>query len=868
MAVLGLCVALPRAMATHNRAGEILVCKVLPDDPADLEYEVTIITFTRLSAPADREELPLDWGDGSPLDTIPRASITDDSTRDLRRSTYVGRHRYLGPGAFVLSMNDPNRNAGVLNIPFSVEVPFCIKTMLTIGPATGHNCSVRFQNPPVQDACVGQPWVHNPVAYDLDGDSLSYEPAVCLGVDCEPIAGYTFPGPDYTIDPATGTIVWNTPDIMGEYNIAFVVREWRKVNGVWVNVGWVMRDMQITVKPCDNRPPEVTVPLDTCVVAGTVLQLDISATDPDPGQSVTLDAQGQPFLVPTSPAFFTQTTTGQHPTGTLTWATHCSHVRAQPYQVTFFAEDNWQSVHLFDIATMNIRVVAPPPQDPAATPAGAAMQLTWQASVCANATGYAIYRRNGLYGYEPGHCETGVPAYTGYSYIGGVTGPGATTYLDATANVPGNEYCYMVVALFPGGVESIASEEFCAVQDRRVPLMTHVSVGVTDATDGVDTVRWSNAYELDTIAWPGPYAFNLYRGTGLNNAGQLIWSSTAHPFLAHPDTAFIDTGLDTRGTPHVYRVELLGEGGSTSIGSSVTASSVFIGAAPDDEQLTITWALNTPWTNSLYEVYRWNGADWDLIGSSTTESYVDTGLVNGQEYCYRVRSTGAYGDPDVTAPLINFSQEVCGIPVDLTPPCVPVALLDNDCEAPLNTLTWTDPAQECGDTDTDRYHVWFSPGPDVPYTLVATIIGAGNTVFTHVDGSSAAGCYRVSAVDSLGNESARSPAVCGDNCPEYELPNVFTPNGDGANDRFVPFPYRGVKEIDLQVINRWGQVVFTTDDPAIEWEGTHQETGERLPDGVYYYVCHVVFARLAGDEVVVLKGYVHLIGGRDGNRLN
>ena len=50
---------------------------------------------------------------------------------------------------------------------------------------------------------------------------------------------------------------------------------------------------------------------------------------------------------------------------------------------------------------------------------------------------------------------------------------------------------------------------------------------------------------------------------------------------------------------------------------------------------------------------------------------MDTGLVNGEEYCYYVKSTGAYSDPAIVSPLMNWSQEVCGIPVDRTPPCPP-----------------------------------------------------------------------------------------------------------------------------------------------------------------------------------------------------
>ena len=74
--------------------------------------------------------------------------------------------------------------------------------------------------------------------------------------------------------------------------------------------------------------------------------------------------------------------------------------------------------------------------------------------------------------------------------------------------------------------QSYASVEFCAILDRQVPVITNVSVGVTDVSAGVDTVRWSNAYDLDTIARPGPYQFKLYRGNGLpTRPTNLIWTS-------------------------------------------------------------------------------------------------------------------------------------------------------------------------------------------------------------------------------------------------------------------------------------------------------------------------------------------------------
>ena len=849
------------ASATHNRAGEIIVCWT----GQGLVYEATIITYTKLSAPADRPELTLCWGDNI-CTVVGRTQITDTPGDDLRRNEYVATHQYAGPGSFILQFDDQNRNGGVVNVPNSISQSFCVQTKLIIDPLGGNNCSVRFLNPPIQDACYQQPWIHNSVAYDPDGDSLSYEPVICLGLNCSPIVGYQFPnqvvngsGATYSINSTDGTIFWLNPELLGEYNIAFRVHEWRFVNGQWREMGWVTRDMQVTVLPCSNQPPVIAQLADTCVEAGTFLTFDVDASDPNSGQEITLTALGQPFVLANSPAVFVSPSPAQNVTGVFSWQTNCGHVRLQPYQVVFNAVDNDSEVQLQDYRSMTITVVAPAPQNPTATPVGNTIELDWDASICTNANGYYIYRRSGIYGFVHDQCETGVPAYTGYTLLATVIGLNTTSYTDQNGLVIGSQYCYMVVAKFPDGAQSYASEEFCAILDRQVPVMTKVSVVTTNISSGIDSVQWSNAFDLDTVARPGPYFFKLYSGTGFTTANQLIWTSVTHPYLEHPDTNFVDTGLNTQNDAHVYRVELFGRADQPVpelIGTSSPASSVFISTDPNDEQITVQWNLNTPWTNTLYEVYR----DGVLVGTSTTTSYVDTLLVNGQNYCYRVRSTGAYSDPSIVAPLYNWSQETCDRPVDLTPPCPPTVVLDNDCETPLNTLTWNNPNESCAD-DTYEYHIYYADSIDAPFVLIATVVGAENTVFTHVNNSSVAGCYQVTALDTLGNESAFVQEVCGDNCPQYTLPNIFTPNGDRVNDRFVPFPYRGVRSISLTVFNRWGGVVFETEDPAILWNGTYKNTGEVLPDGVYYYVCNVNYARLTGTELVQLKGYVHLQGG-------
>jgi gliding motility-associated-like protein len=67
--------------------------------------------------------------------------------------------------------------------------------------------------------------------------------------------------------------------------------------------------------------------------------------------------------------------------------------------------------------------------------------------------------------------------------------------------------------------------------------------------------------------------------------------------------------------------------------------------------------------------------------------------------------------------------------------------------------------------------------------------------------------------------------------PIVEVPNVFTPNGDGQDDLFyVNTEY--VERFEVQIFNRWGRQVFSSKDPEIQWDGTL--AGQVLADGVYF----------------------------------
>ncbi|MBK9421850.1 MAG: gliding motility-associated C-terminal domain-containing protein [Flavobacteriales bacterium] len=85
------------------------------------------------------------------------------------------------------------------------------------------------------------------------------------------------------------------------------------------------------------------------------------------------------------------------------------------------------------------------------------------------------------------------------------------------------------------------------------------------------------------------------------------------------------------------------------------------------------------------------------------------------------------------------------------------------------------------------------------------------------------------------------------------VPNAFTPNGDGINEFFRAIT-REAKVLHLEVFNRWGELIFSTDDPEGAWDGTYK--GVPSPIGVY--VWQVSMTETNGDSRFA-RGHVTLL---------
>ncbi|MEO5571744.1 MAG: gliding motility-associated C-terminal domain-containing protein [Bacteroidia bacterium] len=851
--------------ATHNRAGEITFKQL-----NGLNYEITIVTYTKNSAPADRPYLPINWGDGT-SDSLPRINGNGIIiATDIKKNIYIGTHVYPGTSTYIVNFEDPNRVGGIVNIPGSVNVPFYLESKLIISSALGFNNSVQLLQPPIDDGAVNQLFIHNPNAYDPDGDSLSYELIECKGSGGLPIPGFqplsSYASDSCTMDPVTGDLVWDSPTLVGIFNVAFLVIEWR--NGY--RIGYVERDMQINIDSSSNQPPSINNLPDICVSAGTLISFNVSATDPN-NDALTLTATGAPFSFNPDSAQFPIATGVGSASSTFTWQTTCTHVRKQPYLITFKAKDSNLQVNLADLKTIRITVVAPSPKNPAAAPLGSSIKLNWDKEVCDvfpdTAKGYYIYRRNGYYGFIPALCETGVPAYTGYTKIGTVPGVNNITFTDnnnGAGLVPGVDYCYMIVAYFKDGALSYASLEVCTHLKKDIPVITNVSVDSTDANNGRVFVAWSKPTELDTIQFPGPFEYRLYRSSTINGDNPLFVTSLNDL----NDTTYLDTGRNTATSPCSYVIELHNTA-NRLIGKTQVASAPFLSISPTDHKLNLSWQLNVPWHNDTYIIYRENTATslWDSIGSVTSQTFSDTGLVNGTQYCYYIKSDGSYSSPGFVDPIINFSQRACSIPYDNVPPCMSeLDTVNFDCGSAHINFKWEKPDISCA-SDLDHYTIYYSPFDGAPYEILLTISDPGILVKTFENDTSIAGCYYITATDTNGNESEHLNEICVDNCPCFEIPNIFTPDGNSKNDLLLSFdlPCRYVKDIDLHIYNRWGQEVFATSDRDIKWNGKVDNTGKLCPDDVYYYLCTVNEIYRSGIKSRALKpGFIQILSNTNG----
>lgn len=222
-------------------------------------------------------------------------------------------------------------------------------------------------------------------------------------------------------------------------------------------------------------------------------------------------------------------------------------------------------------------------------------------------------------------------------------------------------------------------------------------------------------------------------------------------------------------------------------------------------------------------VYLSNGGKKLIFTYDQTTTYTISGFDNGTCPAYDT---------------ISFTMVSAPIPIaafEITPSQVPIS---------NPTLTMNN--KSYGATSFE----WYYDG-----NLIST-----NTNNSSLFDSSGVYCFTLKATNPEG--CVDTVSHCGEiyDLEKVFFPNAFTPNADGKNDAFGPVfinvNFDNMKDYVFKVFDRWGNIVFESDNPAFRWNGLDQNNKRPSAMGVYYYFCKFTTPR---GEIYDKRGDVTLI---------
>jgi len=140
-------------------------------------------------------------------------------------------------------------------------------------------------------------------------------------------------------------------------------------------------------------------------------------------------------------------------------------------------------------------------------------------------------------------------------------------------------------------------------------------------------------------------------------------------------------------------------------------------------------------------------------------------------------------------------------------------------------------------------------GGTAPYTFLWS-----NNATTQNIKDIAKGNYTLVVTDAIGCSAYQSFIVgVKGACTDINIPNSFTPNGDGVNDKWIIRNLDKFPQNTVEIYNRWGQLIFSTSgyNDSNAWDGTYN--GEPVSSAVYYYFINL------GNGTEILKGTVTVV---------
>ncbi len=124
---------------------------------------------------------------------------------------------------------------------------------------------------------------------------------------------------------------------------------------------------------------------------------------------------------------------------------------------------------------------------------------------------------------------------------------------------------------------------------------------------------------------------------------------------------------------------------------------------------------------------------------------------------------------------------------------------------------------------------------------------------------STAGVYTIRAILECEEILLHLTVVDKNNLVPLYIPNAFSPNNDGINDLFLiaSSPETEVLKFDLKIFDRWGNLIFNSDNIVDSWNGTYKD--RLVPEGVYVYIIDTKIEDKSGINEYTSKGIITVI---------
>jgi len=450
---------------------------------------------------------------------------------------------------------------------------------------------------------------------------------------------------------------------------------------------------------------------------------------------------------------------------------------------------------------------------------------------------------------------TGAANYT-WSPPGGLS---CTSCNNTTAN-PGSTTSYTVI-----GTDTIGCSDTTTLTVTVNPTPT-VNVSANDTTICSGSSALLTASGASNYLWSPPGGLSC---TSCNNTTANPGSTTTYTVVGSngtcKDTTTFTVIVNTTPTVSIgVSHDTICSGSSATLTANGTAGSYVWSTGATTSTISVS-----PGSQTGYTVTAGNGT-CTTTATTTVNLYppLTVTMINDSECLGKTGTVGVIvsgGEPSYS---YSWSSNITGSgpgPFSVTPTAPPSWYV---CSV----------SDLCGTTRKDSSEVVIRPSPQVSFTTTPDTVPGGQYV-VFVNTSTNASSFYWSFGDGNSSNDTSTYHVYGppgsyvvylvgtnaSGCIDTAwdtvyviqgliVPNVFTPNGDGQNDVFH-VTAGGMQTYSIEIFNRWGQKVFLSDNPNIDWDGRSM-SGIEESTGPYYYLIN---ATDYSNKTYKLHGYLELI---------